>query len=107
MTQTDLFSYFTAQFTAPQSALTSAQAHLSPVDAGPYWLQYELERYFSGETVYPNLNIIHSDFIDSSYMVETTIALNMAKVTGAGSSGAVSLMASLAAVCGLSLLLLA
>ena len=103
----NMLNFFTSTFTAPATALRAAQAAINVLDAGPVWFEYELERYFSTAAIFPNINIIHSDFIDSSYMVETAIALNLAKVTGAqAGSGAVHLAAGIVASVGLSLLLL-
>lgn len=57
----------------------------------------------------PYLNIIHSDFIEKSIIVETSVALNLFKVDAVAevqsSSGAASLVTSLLTAAVLSFLL--
>ena len=57
---------------SPQDAIYEMTATLD--------LLYSHETYFSDIKRAPFLNIIHSNFINESYMVDTIIAMNMVKV---------------------------
>lgn len=72
-----LYQFIAQEFTAPQTALVSAQDAINRADAGPYYWLGGSTSFFSDISRGPNLNIIHSDFVDQATMVETAIAMNL------------------------------
>lgn len=105
----DFFNYIKSEHTAPQTSLSSASDGVNRPDTGPFH-QHRFSTFLSDKSRTSYYNIIATDFIDKTIIIETGIAMNLIKVGAVAEldpepSGAASLIVSLATTAILSLVL--